>query len=146
MHTCESTRAFRKEGLSLFLKYLYLQYLLCVYTASMKRILIIIVSTVAVIYGAGIISMIILKSVDNNSAYTSDYTTQEPVDQQEQFRDEFMEGCSGEGATDQYCSCTYDGLIGLYGFDGLTDNIGRLARVEFSEADLSVIRNCTHLL
>ena len=112
----------------------------------MKRILIIIVSTVAVIYGAGIISMIILKSVDNNSAYTSDYTTQEPVDQQEQFRDEFMEGCSQEGAANEYCSCTYDGLIGLYGFDGLTDNIGRLARTEFSEADLSVIRNCTHLL
>ena len=140
MHTCESTRAFRKEGLSLLPKYLYLQYLLCVYTDSMKRILIIIVSTVAVIYSIGIVATTIINSTDNSSDYTGSYTMQQ------QFRDEFMEGCSGEGATDQYCSCTYDGLIGLYGFDGLTDNIGRLARVEFSEADLSVIRNCTHLL
>lgn len=140
MHTCESTRAFRKEGLSLFLKYLYLQYLLCVYTDSMKRILIIIVSTVAVIYGIGIVATTIINSTDNSSDYTGSYTMQQ------QFRDEFMEGCSEEGATDQYCSCTYDGLIGLYGFDGLTDNIGRLARTEFSEADLAVVRNCTHLL
>ena len=140
MHTCESTRAFRKEGLSLFLKYLYLQYLLCVYTDSMKRILIIIVSTVAVIYSIGIVATTIINSTDNSSDYTGSYTMQQ------QFRDEFMEGCSQEGAANEYCSCTYDGLIGLYGFDGLTDNIGRLARVEFSEADLSVIRNCTHLL
>lgn len=129
-----------KRWVSLFLKYLYLQYLLCVYTDSMKRILIIIVSTVAVIYGIGIVATTIINSTDNSSDYTGSYTMQQ------QFRDEFMEGCSGEGATDQYCSCTYDGLIGLYGFDGLTDNIGRLARTEFSEADLSVIRNCTHLL
>lgn len=140
MHTCESTRAFRKEGLSLFLKYLYLQYLLCVYTDSMKRILIIIVSTVAVIYGIGIVATTIINSTDNSSDYTGSYTMQQ------QFRDEFMEGCSQEGAANEYCSCTYDGLIGLYGFDGLTDNIGRLARTEFSEADLAVVRNCTHLL
>lgn len=121
-------------------KYLYLQYLLCVYTDSMKRILIIIVSTVAVIYSIGIVATTIINSTDNSSDYTGSYTMQQ------QFRDEFMEGCSQEGAANEYCSCTYDGLIGLYGFDGLTDNIGRLARVEFSEADLSVIRNCTHLL
>ncbi len=140
MHTCESTRAFRKEGLSLFLKYLYLQYLLCVYTDSMKRILIIIVSTVAVIYGIGIVATTIINSTDNSSDYTGSYTMQQ------QFRDEFMEGCSQEGAANEYCSCTYDGLIGLYGFDGLTDNIGRLARTEFSEADLAVVKSCTHLL
>lgn len=121
-------------------KYLYLQYLLCVYTDSMKRILIIIVSTVAVIYSIGIVATTIINSTDNSSDYTGSYTMQQ------QFRDEFMEGCSQEGAANEYCSCTYDGLIGLYGFDGLTDNIGRLARTEFSEADLSVIRNCTHLL
>lgn len=129
-----------KRWVSLFLKYLYLQYLLCVYTDSMKRILIIIVSTVAVIYGIGIVATTIINSTDNSSDYTGSYTMQQ------QFRDEFMEGCSGEGATDQYCSCTYDGLIGLYGFDGLTDNIGRLARTEFSEADLAVVKSCTHLL
>ena len=129
-----------KRWVSLFLKYLYLQYLLCVYTDSMKRILIIIVSTVAVIYGIGIVATTIINSTDNRSDYTGSYTMQQ------QFRDEFMEGCSGEGATDQYCSCTYDGLIGLYGFDGLTDNIGRLARTEFSEADLAVVKSCTHLL
>jgi len=140
MHTCESTRAFRKEGLSIFLKYLYLQYLLCVYTDSMKRILIIIVSTVAVIYSIGIVATTIINSTDNSSDYTGSYTMQQ------QFRDEFMEGCSQEGAANEYCSCTYDGLIGLYGFDGLTDNIGRLARVEFSEADLAVVKSCTHLL
>lgn len=140
MHTCESTRAFRKEGLSLFLKYLYLQYLLCVYTDSMKRILIIIVSTVAIIYGIGIVATTIINSTDNSSDYTGSYTMQQ------QFRDEFMEGCSQEGAANEYCSCTYDGLIGLYGFDGLTDNIGRLARTEFSEADLAVVKSCTHLL
>lgn len=140
MHTCESTRAFRKEGLSIFLKYLYLQYLLCVYTDSMKRILIIIVSTVAVIYGIGIVATTIINSTDNSSDYTGSYTMQQ------QFRDEFMEGCSQEGAANEYCSCTYDGLIGLYGFDGLTDNIGRLARTEFSEADLAVVKSCTHLL
>ena len=140
MHTCESTRAFRKEGLSLFLKYLYLQYLLCVYTDSMKRILIIIVSTVAVIYSIGIVATTIINSTDNSSDYTGSYTMQQ------QFRDEFMEGCSQEGAANEYCSCTYDGLIGLYGFDGLTDNIGRLARTEFSEADLAVVKSCTHLL
>lgn len=106
----------------------------------MKRILIIIVSTVAVIYGIGIVATTIINSTDNSSDYTGSYTMQQ------QFRDEFMEGCSEEGATDQYCSCTYDGLIGLYGFDGLTDNIGRLARVEFSEADLAVVKSCTHLL
>jgi len=140
MHTCESTRAFRKEGLSIFLKYLYLQYLLCVYTDSMKRILIIIVSTVAVIYSIGIVATTIINSTDNSSDYTGSYTMQQ------QFRDEFMEGCSQEGAANEYCSCTYDGLIGLYGFDGLTDNIGRLARTEFSEADLAVVKSCTHLL
>ncbi len=129
-----------KRWVSLFLKYLYLQYLLCVYTDSMKRILIIIVSTVAVIYGIGIVATTIINSTDNSSDYTGSYTMQQ------QFRDEFMEGCSEEGATDQYCSCTYDGLIGLYGFDGLTDNIGRLARTEFSEADLAVVKSCTHLL
>jgi len=106
----------------------------------MKRILIIIVSTVAVIYSIGIVATTIINSTDNSSDYTGSYTMQQ------QFRDEFMEGCSQEGAANEYCSCTYDGLIGLYGFDGLTDNIGRLARVEFSEADLAVIRNCTHLL
>ena len=129
-----------KRWVSLFLKYLYLQYLLCVYTDSMKRILIIIVSTVAVIYGIGIVATTIINSTDNSSDYTGSYTMQQ------QFRDEFMEGCSQEGAADQYCSCTYDGLIGLYGFDGLTDNIGRLARTEFSEADLAVVKSCTHLL
>jgi len=129
-----------KRWVSIFLKYLYLQYLLCVYTDSMKRILIIIVSTVAVIYSIGIVATTIINSTDNSSDYTGSYTMQQ------QFRDEFMEGCSEEGATDQYCSCTYDGLIGLYGFDGLTDNIGRLARTEFSEADLAVVKSCTHLL
>lgn len=121
-------------------KYLYLQYLLCVYTDSMKRILIIIVSTVAVIYSIGIVATTIINSTDNSSDYTGSYTMQQ------QFRDEFMEGCSQEGAANEYCSCTYDGLIGLYGFDGLTDNIGRLARTEFSEADLAVVKSCTHLL
>lgn len=129
-----------KRWVSLFLKYLYLQYLLCVYTDSMKRILIIIVSTVAVIYGIGIVATTIINSTDNSSDYTGSYTMQQ------QFRDEFMEGCSQEGAANEYCSCTYDGLIGLYGFDGLTDNIGRLARTEFSEADLAVVKSCTHLL
>lgn len=106
----------------------------------MKRILIIIVSTVAVIYGIGIVATTIINSTDNSSDYTGSYTMQQ------QFRDEFMEGCSQEGAANEYCSCTYDGLIGLYGFDGLTDNIGRLARTEFSEADLAVVKSCTHLL
>ena len=129
-----------KRWVSLFLKYLYLQYLLCVYTDSMKRILIIIVSTVAVIYSIGIVATTIINSTDNSSDYTGSYTMQQ------QFRDEFMEGCSQEGAANEYCSCTYDGLIGLYGFDGLTDNIGRLARTEFSEADLAVVKSCTHLL
>lgn len=64
-----------------------------------------------------------------------------------QTRQGFMDGCIKESnGEDAYCNCTYDGLIDLYGFNGLLDNVGRLAREEFSEADMAVVNRCAVLI
>lgn len=66
----------------------------------------------------------------------SDVEAAQPHD----MRAAFMEGCTGEGATERQCQCMYDGLLGS---DTVTwDDADRMSRGDLTEAELDVIVGC----
>jgi hypothetical protein len=56
-------------------------------------------------------------SWSNNSASTSSST----ANLEQQYRAEFMQGCTGSGAPEAYCSCTFNGLRSRYSMTELSD-------------------------
>lgn len=62
------------------------------------------------------------------------------------YRQNFLDGCISEGANMSYCSCTYDGLVGLYGFQGLIDVSNKISEGNFTTQENAVIRRCAKQL
>ncbi len=114
----------------------------------MKKLLLVIIGSLVGLYLLGTLTIYLTNKSSNTQkpAYTSDYVVPQEESLESRFKTEYMEGCSENGAYNEYCSCSYDGLVGIYGFNGLLDNVGRLAREEFSEADMEVINRCSPLL
>lgn len=60
-----------------------------------------------------------------------------------EFRDDYMSGCMEDGAGYSFCSCTYEKLIGVYGYDGLMKESIKFAQTnKLPEEMSSVVTQC----
>lgn len=97
----------------------------------MKRIVLIIIATLVICYAVAAI-------------VASQVSQPEPVSitTQETFRTDYLQGCTLNPGLAEYCNCTYDRLVQLYGNEGLVQASSRLEAGNFSAEDKAIIYDC----
>lgn len=97
----------------------------------MKRIVLIIITTLVICYAVAAI-------------VASQVSQPEPVSvaSQEVFRTEYLQGCTLNPGLAEYCNCTYDRLVQLYGHEGLIQASSRIGEGNFSAEDKAIIYDC----
>lgn len=90
--------------------------------------------TAIVVGFVAIAAMVVFAASLNNKP--TDVEAAQPHD----MRAAFIQGCTGEGATERQCQCMYDGLLGS---ETVTwDDADRMSRGDLTEAELDVIVGC----
>ena len=63
------------------------------------------------------------------------------------LREEYVNGCLGEGVTRAYCNCTYNYMVDRVGIDGFWDQAAQFNQTgQFSDLMLDAVDECLHLL
>ena len=63
------------------------------------------------------------------------------------LREEYVNGCLGEGVTRAYCNCTYNYMVDQVGIDGFLDQVAQFNQTgQFSDLMLDAVDECLHLL
>lgn len=60
-----------------------------------------------------------------------------------EFQDDYMTGCMEEGASYKFCSCTYEGLLKTYGYEGFVkESLEYVKTNKLSEKMSNVVAQC----